>query len=225
MNKTTDSIPPVEPKSSTPSKPKTKAKAKGANTIIDGSSLSADLDGPLKGSLSQYYYWVGVLPTCPVESVDIAGINFPKLNENVIDDPSRTGRSRRVPVIGSITILTEDKIRLLREKLPRQVVRFLDGGAGAGGAKEETGTGQNLGDLHVRPRKGYMVRIPTDQQIKERRERGRSSRHYVRQKGDEPAAKYIFAMLCEDQDKPDRGDFYPDPLEVTGLEWPEKIED
>ena len=217
------SIPPVEPKTSTKTTKKTaKAKSPKSLTKISGSDLTPSFEDGMVGTISKYYYWVGVLPASPAESIDIAGINFPKLNELVIDDPARTGRSKRVPVIGSVVPLDEAKIRLLRERLPRSVVRFLDGGQSEG-VVDEPGTGQNLGDLHVRPRKGYMVRIPSDQQLKERRERGRSSRPYVKKSGDEPAARYMFAVLCRNQNKPERGDFYPEPLEKTGLEWPHEL--
>lgn len=198
-------------------------KESGSATKIKGRDLVPDFDAPLSGSLSEYVYWVGVTPSCPVEHIDLAGINFPKLNENIIPDPSRAGRTQRIPVIGSLVNLTEDKIRLMRDRLPRSIIRFSDNQE-AKGVQEEPGTGQNLGDLHLQPRKGFLIRIPTDEYVKERQAAGRATRHYVRKKGDEPVARYMFAVLCADQNNPARGEYYPEVLENTGLEWPEEME-
>ena len=181
-----------------------------------GDALVPDLSKFARGIEKEYFYWVGVLPSCPVEYIDLAGINFPKINENIIPASDRTGGTQRVPVIGSITLLTEKRLELMREVLPRTVIRFFE----APGVQEEPGTGQNLGDLHVRPRKGHRITIPTDKEIEIRRKQGRPARLYVPGPHDEPAARYMFAQLCKDQEHPERGDHYPDTLDITGLEWP-----
>ena len=220
-----DDIPPTEPQ--------VKTLNAGAATIdppiqaatkIPGASLVPDFGGETAGTSTEYLYWVGIIPSCPVEGIDLAGISFPKLNERIIQDPGRPGDSRRVPVIGGLARLTEEKVRVMRDRLPLTVVRFTDG-AESKGIQEEPGTGQNLGDLHMRPRKGHLIRIPTEEHVKARRASGKATRRYVRKKGDEPAARYMFAVLCADQDNPARGEYYPDVLENTGLEWPGKIEE
>jgi hypothetical protein len=199
----------------TATKPEAKHKVKGA-------ALVPDFSGDGAGVEARYTYWVGVTPNCPVEGIDVAGINFPKLNERLIPDPSRKGGHRRVPVIGALVTLTERHVRALTERLPRKVMRFLDNDEGE---REEQGTGQNLGDLHVRPRKGFPLEIPTKAECDQRASKGKPTKAYQPRKGDEPAARYMFAQLCADQDKPARGDFYPDVLENTGLDWPEVIKE
>lgn len=193
-----------------------------AKTHIAGRDLVPDLAarGASAGVMREYLYWVGVTPSCPREHIDCAGINFPKVNENLIDDPMRTNRKQRVPVIGAIVRLTEDKIRRMREKLPRLVIRFLDDK----GQHEEPGTGQNIGDNFQRPRRGQIITIPTDEEVKAAQERGKATRQYVMQRQDVPAARFMFAQLCADQEKGSRGEIYPEPLEVTGLEWPDEID-
>ncbi|MEY4534765.1 MAG: hypothetical protein RLZZ246_1083 [Planctomycetota bacterium] len=191
-------------------------------TKIAGASLVPDLDKRSKDGqsvLRQYRYWVGVTPSCPVEYLTLAGICFPKVNENLIEDPLRTNQKRRVPVIGAIVFLTEDKIRKMREVLPRTVIRFIDDGE-----KEEPGTGQNIGDNFVRPRRGQRITIPTMEEIEQRKKAGKPTRQYVPHAGDEPAARYMFAVLCSDQERGSRGEYYPDTLETAGLEWPGELE-
>lgn len=191
-------------------------------THISGKSLVPDLDDLRSnaGISLQYRYWVGITPSCPVESIDIAGINFPKINENLVEDPMRTGIKRRVPVIGSIVYLTEDKIRRIRERLARTVIRFTEDP----GEQDEPGTGQNLGDAHRRARRGQVITIPTSQEVVERRKAGKATRQYVPGPNDVPAARFLFAQLCADQVNGSRGDVYPETLETTGLEWPDDIE-
>lgn len=199
--------------------PPTPARAT-SKTKIAGSALVPSKRS-VTGRVRQYRYWVGVTPSCPVEAIDLAGINFPKVNENIVDDPLRTGEKRRVPVIGSIVFLTEDKIRRMRERLPRTVIRFLDDK----GQRDEPGTGENVGDNHVRPRRGQLITIPSAEEIQARRAANRPAREYVEHPNDVPAARFMFAVLCEDQERGSRGDYYPDVLENTGLEWPDEIED
>lgn len=168
----------------------------------------------------RYWYWIGVTPSCPRESLDCAGLNFPKVNENIIDDPMRTEKKQRVAVIGALVQLTEDKIRLMRERLPRMVMRLTNDA----GAKEEPGTGQNLGDNHQRPQRGHPIRIPTDAEIEQRKKEGKPTNAYVPSPNDVPAARFMFAKLCDDQVRGNRGDVYPDCLETTGLVWPDEID-
>ncbi|HXI82133.1 MAG TPA: hypothetical protein VNM34_15100 [Verrucomicrobiae bacterium] len=169
----------------------------------------------------EYRYWVGVSPSCPVQSITVAGIDFPKVNELLIDDPARTGQKRRVPVIGAIVFLDADRIRRLREQLPRTVIRFLDDG----GEKEEPGTGQNIGDAHRQPRKGHVITVPSPEEVAQRRKDGTAINLYVPSRHDVPAARFMFAQICADQERGSRGEFYPDPLEVSGLDWPDELGD
>jgi len=107
----------------------------------------------------------------------------------------------------------------MRDRLRRTVIRFLDDA----GQTEEPGTGQNVGDNHVRPRRGQIITIPTDEDIEDRGRRGKPTNAYRPHPNDVPAARYMFAQICDDQDKGSRGEYYPDTLETTGLSWPDEL--
>jgi hypothetical protein len=53
-----------------------------AKTRIAGTDLVPTGDYK-KATQPEYKYWVGVHPRCPVEHVDVAGVNFPKVTELV----------------------------------------------------------------------------------------------------------------------------------------------
>lgn len=185
--------------------------------MISGSSLAPNLENYKRGVSREFFYWIGVTPDCPSESIDIGGINFPKVNEDLIRDPARPSGKKRIPVIGAIVPMSEERIKRICDRLPRSVIRFTDDK----GQAEEPGTGKNLGDLYIRPRKGHLITIPSDKEVADRHKRGRATNPYVQRPNDEPACRYMFAVICPNQDRPSRGDSYPDVLEVTGLEWPE----
>lgn len=185
---------------------------------VEGAALVPNLTTYAPGTTREYVYWVGILPKSPVEGLTCAGISFPKMNERLIPDPSNPGQKRRIPVIGALVKLTREKLELMAARIPRTVVRFLD----EEDVKDEPGTGENLGDLHRRARRGHLITIPSDEDIADRRARGKATQAYVQREGDEPAARFMFAMLCKNQTNPERGEFYPDVLENTGLSWPEE---
>lgn len=192
-------------------------------THIDGAALVPDLDNRREaaGVVSAYRYWVGVTASCPVEHIDCAGINFPKVNENIVDDPKQSGKKVRVPVIGSIVELTEEKVREMRERLPFMVIRYTDDP----GEEEQPGTGKNVGKSpHRYPRRGQNIRIPTSAEMEDSKKRGRPTHAYIPRDNDVPAARFMFAVLCTDQENGNRSDVYPDTIETAGLSWPEQIE-
>lgn len=225
-------IPGTEPKPSNPDtgKPATPETLTGASAPVDadvatkiaGKDLVPDFSpkGSL-GVLAEYSFWVGVMPSCPVEGIALAGIQFPKINENIIPATNRSGRTERVPVIGAIVQLTEVKIKMMCNRLPRLVIRFKNEPA----VREEPGTGLNLGDVHLQGRKGRIITIPTKEEVADRQKRGRATKHYTPDTRDEPAARYMFCVLCKNQDHPERGDTYPGSIEDLGLEWPDTIEE
>jgi hypothetical protein len=108
----------------------------------------------------------------------------------------------------------------MRDKLPRIVIRFTERRA----IREEPGTGANMGDNYERPRCGHLITIPTAEENAARAKRGMPLRKYTPHPDDVPAARFMFAVLCDDQVNGSRGDKYPPPLEDTGLVWPDKIE-
>ena len=191
-------------------------------TRVEGSELVADIEkhSVAAGVGKRYRYWIGVTPSCPVNGLDIAGLCFPKVNEQIVPDPGRTGQKKRRLVAGAIVWVTEDKIRLLRERLPRTVIRFTDDK----GTHNEPGTGENIGDVAQRPRRGHVITIPTDEDLKSRQQGGKPAHAYNPDpKRDVPAARFMFAQLCANQAQPEQGEYDPDPLELTGLEWPEEL--
>jgi hypothetical protein len=202
-------------------------KAAPAATTISGSEFAGSLGEHEPGTIRPYKFWVGVFPSCPVEGIYCAGISFPKVTERLIrGSKARTGTTERIPRIGTIVALTADKAQLLRERLPRLVLRFNEPRRAI-----EHMAGSTLGDAtredtadNMKARRGRPIRIPSPKDLKNAEASGRGIQRYVRQDNDEPAARYMFAVLCEDQDNPEPGSVYPDSLEETGLTWPERLE-
>ncbi len=205
----------------TPAPPGSKRAAQEAITNpvthIGGSELTPNIEKQRAVSARVYWYWVGVTPRCPTQHIDCAGINFPKINEEILD--KGTQNQTRIPVIGSLVQLSETHIRNLRSRLPRTVIRFR-----SPSELVENGAGQSVGQPIVNPRAGFLITIPTEADLEQRRKSNLPARPYVAQPGDEPAVRYMFAQLCPNQDKPVRGTFYPETLETTGLAWPEPLE-
>lgn len=185
---------------------------------ISGDRLTADVSGDYgqDGIAFEYRYWIGVTPSCPVESITCAGLCFPKLNENLIPDPMRSGTKARVPVVGAIVMIDRAHMEQLIQRIPRTVVRLFDRPA----VKEEPGTGMNIGDNHVPPQRGQLITIPSIEDVEQAKKRGRPTREYSPKQNDVPAARYMFAQLCADQENGSRSEHYPETLETTGLDWP-----
>lgn len=201
------------------SRPKSR-KVVGRRVVPPG-QLSANIKdrGNRGGSTREYTFWVGVYAQCPTESINLAGVNFPKVNERLEPDPKRNGRKRRIPQIGALVKLTFDKIAAMRDKMSRTVIRFQN----QPGQHEEPGTGDNIGDAAQRASRGRLITIPTDAEVGERRKNGYTVRRYVPDfDRDRDAADYMFCHLCDDQGRPERGNYYPESVSETGLVWPEE---
>lgn len=187
----------------------------GPTRRVAGPDLVPSVERNRAAMLREFRYWVGTLPSCPREHVDLAGINFPKVNELLVPDRMHAEKKARVPVIGAIVHLSASKLEDIRERLTRTVVRFTDHAV-----HEEPGTGENRGDPYQRPRRGHIITIPRAEDIAAAKRDGRAIPRYVPQNGDVPVARYLFMQLCADQQNGMHGSVYPDPLEVTGLEIP-----
>lgn len=187
----------------------------GPRRRIAGSDLVPSVDANRAVTLREHRYWIGTLPDCPREHVDIAGVNFPKVNELLVPDRTNPTKKTRIPVFGSIVHLSVGKLEQIRERLTRTVVRFTEAEV-----REEAGTGQNVGDPHQRPRRGHLITIPRAEDIEVARKEGRAIHLYVASADDVPVARFLFMQLCADQKNGMHGSVYPDPLEVTGLEIP-----
>lgn len=180
-------------------------------TRISGADLAPWLDQEIVRKSSEYVFWIGVTPSCPVDSVDVAGINFPKLNQMKVPDPATPSTSKLVPVIGALVRLDESRVRLLVKKLPRTVVR-------------RTGEIKTDPESGLITSKGHLVRIPTEEECKAREEKGKPVNRYVQGANDEPVVRYLYAVLCDNQDSPQRGNEYPESIEEAGIEWPDQLE-
>ncbi len=168
----------------------------------------ADLAPNLADSIvitKQYTYWIGVTSECPGNHLSCGGINFPKTTDLMEDDPMKPGSMRRIPQIGTLHPLTARQMKSVMEALPFRIIRFTESEEG-------------------KPRKGYPVRIPTPERIEQAKKNRTTLPEYIQQAGDEWAAKYMFAVLCKDQDDPKRGLEYPPTLAEAGLEWPDQMD-
>jgi len=189
-------------------------------------SLAANLDKHNPNVGVECWYWLGAFPQCVGEGLDVAGLNFPKMTENV-KRGGLGGKTQRIPRIGALVRLPIEKVELIREKLPNCVIRFTEKlqpetiTTDDDGNEQRTGHQTDAMDYTQPRRQGHPIRIPTEAQMKEARKHGRPMRQYVRQELDEPAADYLFAVPCANQASPARGEAYPEPLSETGLPWPE----
>lgn len=220
--KTTEEVPPTDLRNHDVGKPAVAVaappKRSKSKTKFEGKSLVPDLEKNRTAVSRLYWYWIGVTPNCPVDEVQIVGTGFPKVEEKVTQI---NGKTQRHPLIGKLVQLDEAAIRRLRERLPRTVIRFID----AKDQHEEPGTGMNLGDVYERKRRGHLITIPRESDVAEIEKQGRAVRRYVQDPRDQPAARYMFAQICDDQERGNRGAVYPETLETTGLEWPDEMKD
>lgn len=214
-----------------------------ATKRVLGDALKPDLAQHKEAVRAAAWYWIGALPGCPVENVHIGGQCFPKMEENLVKGADGH-QSARSAVIGALVQLTRENVDRILRDLPRTIVRFRsespeersdrEGLAATIGhlqaapiepAMRQTGVGMKVDVVLGEPRrrKGFLVTIPTAEDVKKRRADGRPTHQYIAQPFDEPCARYLFAKLCEDQSNPTRGGVYPPALEETGLDVPVEI--
>lgn len=195
----------------------TQTQKKPGRKVIPAKNLIPDISSDSVSVGKEVVYWVGVTPDCPTEGIDVAGMNFPKMNEKLVDDPMLQGKKKRIPQVGALVMMTEARFKFLAERVARLVVRFTDGK----GAERIYDKGTDLEALAATRRKGHVITIPTKAETEARRKLGRQTNEYIPDRGDAPAARFMFAIPCPDQEHPSRGGHYPDTLEKTGLAWPE----
>lgn len=225
---TLDSIPPTEPvklpirKEAPPAKKKPQTrKMPEKRATLDASSFVPDLDARSPSINEEYCYWIGALPSCPSEHIDLCGIHFPKVTEWVTKARDG-GPSQRIPKIGQVVRLNKAQILKLQDRLSRTIIRFRS----AKPANFDNGVGSTFQGVEgALRRKGSPVTIPTKQELEARVAAGLPARSYTRQAFDEPAADYLFAQLCDDQDSGSRGEAYPEPLSATGIVWPGELQE
>lgn len=158
----------------------------------------------------EYWYWVGVKPDSLIQWLDCGGINFPKVvweREPGIEDAT--------PQRGALVKISESQMELMRQKLPRMVIRV------KGSKRPNTKGVKDLGkDPEEQQQWWDPIRIPTAEDIAAAKKDGRTVHRYTPQPGDFPAATCMYAVLCDDQENPTRGAKIPSPLSETGLVWP-----
>lgn len=196
-----DGIVAVAPKAS-------KAPKKGRGVRIDPSELVPDMAEVAEVG-ERHKYWLGVMPDCPVEHIGCAGLTFSKINQSV--RVTASGETQRSPMVGCVANLSRAEVRKVEAALKRMIIRFT-----GTESHEELGTGKNIGDAFERPRSGVRITIPTKESIEAARKAGKNPRTYVPQPGDKPAAHFMFMVPGDRQSV----DTYPDPISVTGIEWP-----
>jgi len=190
--------------------------------------LAAPLDAHSPGVDVLRAYWIGAFPGCVGEGLSIAGVNFPKINEDVKRNSGAKGGTQRIPRLGALVRLDHAKVELIRARLLQQVIRFTEVHrpeefiTDSHGDEKRVGHQTDAMDYDQPRRKGRPIRIPTETELENARKAGRPLRKYTRGTHDEPAARYLFAQLCTNQEKPVRGEAYPPSLEDADIEWPEE---
>jgi hypothetical protein len=184
-------------------------------TLIPGSTLVRDLKKNAAGSVKAYRYWVGLTPDCPLGDISCE-VSFPKTNDDLL---ARAGESRtqRIARVGAITLVDFTRLRRIQEKLPRLVIRQKSANSSGLGA---FAPGRPT-DSVVPKFNGELVEIPTEAEVQECRDTNAPTREYIYREGDEPAAKYMFMVLCEDQTRGQQGYEAPETMDKTGIVWPE----
>lgn len=199
------------------------SKQKTNPRALSGASfLPADLPDVVEAN-PPVRLWVGVVPECPVEQFDFLGLTFVKHTDRLVDDPANPDRKRRIPQIGMIGYLDADRFEEFRRLVARTVIRFRNPEEVRAARAQTTEDGARvMGDPVSRLPAGYPIKIPTQADLENRRAQKLPATPYIRHPSDEPAARYIYAIPCEDQRNGRPGSTYPAPLEVTGLEVPQQ---
>ena len=186
--------------------------------IIDPSGLAPDLSN-VETIAERFKYWIGIHADCPVSGISVAGLKFSKINHHIV--PSHeTGRPMRSPVIGTIANIDRETMLRLRESLKRIVIRF----SRPEGVKVDMEGPLPVRDVRDASKeqelRGRLITIPTEENIRVAKEKGRPLRRYVPHPNDRPAIRWMFMQLCTDQKHGERQQFYPECIEKTGLVWP-----
>jgi hypothetical protein len=162
-------------------------------------------DAEIKGEM----YWIGALPSFPMNNINIAGIPFPIVTEIVRTNPAN-GETIRVPGDGVILRLTEQKVLEIADRLPRVLVRW------RGGRREPLNTipGDKGNDeeavQNLPPRNGFIITIPSDADKEKMRRNQRVP--MSAEPTDEPIANFIYMKKQAHRDAE-----VPAPLSQTGI--------
>ena len=186
---------------------------KNKTTSVDPSRLAPDFDN-IPGELiaEEYSFWLGVTADCPRGQIDVAGLHFPKKEEEIVINDA--GKQVRVPQHGALNFtVTKYHFDELVKNLSRLVIR-------PNKIRNSDETGENIGDP-VQRAKGQLIKIPDEKMIAGAADSGRRLKPYVKQPGDRPATEFMYFLHAPDKV---RGNKYQTISEV-GLEWPGAIEE
>jgi hypothetical protein len=156
-----------------------------------------------------HWYWIGLTSDCPRESIDLAGISFPKVNALV--SWIQSGKGILKPQVGCLIRLTRARVRAIAEAVSCRIVRFV-------GPAAEPGSGQDVGQGSAR-RQGILLRVPSADEIAEARRKGKRVREIDSRETDVPLASFVYMALLGGERPTPRGEFAvpPDPVAVTGI--------
>ena len=180
-------------------------------TKVSASQLAPDFNNlPGELELTEHTFWLGVTAGCPRGQIDVAGLHFPKAEEQIVINAA--GKQVRVPVIGAINkTVTRLNFEELVKVLSRLVIR-------PSKPVLQDASGLNIGDPIERA-KGRLIKIPDEKMIAGATASGRRLEPYIKQPGDRPASEFMFFIHAPSGK---RGVEYQTIAEV-GLEWPEEI--
>ena len=191
--------------------PKKKAPPRSRENAA-GDQVVPVLRGP--GVTQKHWYWLGAFPSCPRGFVTIGGVTFCKMHETVFDREGG-GRSERIPHLGQCLELSQDQVNSIVRYAKYGIIRFMEPPV------DEDYEGLGLEALRSgKPRRGHPIRIPRPEEITEREKNGTPVNRYQEREWDEPLAYHVYAVPCEDQERPKCLDEFPEPLSETGITWP-----
>ena len=180
-------------------------------TKVSPARLAPDFNNiPGELTLNEHTFWMGVTADCPTGQIDVAGLHFPKSEEQIVINDA--GRQVRVPVIGALNkTVTRVHFQELVRLLPRLVIR-------PSKTITQDGSGQNIGGPIERA-KGRLIKIPDEAMIAGAASHGRKLDPYIKQPGDRPATEFMFFVHAPSGK---RGIEYQ-TISDAGLEWPEAV--
>ena len=197
--------------------PKKRGRPKGSKNARKPVDLTPDIAvlGERAVSTAPKYFWVGLFPECPQSVVHLAGVSFQKMTERLYDRPGQE-RKQRMAQVGGIQKIDAEQMERMAEIISRTVVRFFDEPIPV--RDDDVELVQTLSESG--PVRGHVLKAPTKQQLEEAAEYKRSVRPYRPNPHDRNVAHYLYCVPCADQTRPAGGMHLPDPVSVTGLEWP-----
>lgn len=156
------------------------------------------------------FVWVGVYPHCPVSNIHIAGVCFPKMTYSFATVQGQRQASVRV---GAITQLEQHQAEKLLKSLSRTVVRFLGGAPTLDVDVPFEELVERLATRWTKNTRGHLITVPTPEHMQMMREQNRPLPEYTpNPETDIHAARLIYAVPCENQDRPAAGTGLPTPL-------------